>query len=299
VKNEPTVEIADQNGSVHQFSKGLVYKTEGTSLKSGGIILIVALLIGVLLVFMTDPPKKARDSTSFETPQTGTPQQTVDVPQATPPEERPPKADPKNKAADDGPPRISPALKLHGPQLIKRPHAANIPPGSTVHAILVTGASNGSGIKARVTESLEVGGETFIEEGSILLGTGQSTDRRLFIQFTQLVSKDGFADPVRAQAEDPEDSIVGIRGSNIGAQGTKLAAGIGLNFAGGLSEGLQDADIEQGVAYRKPSIKNALLNGAARAALDQSRQMMSDVQNAQPLIEIPAGTKFTVTFEGT
>ena len=95
--------------------------------------------------------------------------------------------------------RRSVVVKLPGLQKIDRHKAGQIPPGSLVKAILVTGASNGP-VRAETTEALRIGGETLIPAGATLLGTGQSTEERLMIRFSQVVFRDGSFENIQAQA---------------------------------------------------------------------------------------------------
>jgi len=186
--------------------------------------------------------------------------------------------------------------KFLGPQLLERPSLQKIPPGLIGKAVLTSGASNGP-IRAELTEPLDFNGEVFIQEGAVLLGTGASTEERLFIHFDQIVTREGTILSARAEALDPSDKIAGLKGSKIGGHAMKLAGGIGLGFVGGLTEGLQDSDVQGGVAVRSPSLKNAMLNGAATAALDQSRDMMQGLKDKQPIIEVKEGSKVLVIFE--
>ncbi len=189
-------------------------------------------------------------------------------------------------------------VKFTGPQLVNRPRIAKIPPGSFVKATLLTGASNGP-IRAEVTEGLNINGEPVIEEGTILLGSGQSGEDRLSIRFSQMLFKDGGFESIDGQACDGDDKIAGIKGSRVGNQALKLAGGIGLNFAGGMGAVLQDTTGINGAIIQRPTLKNALLNGAATASLEQSKEMMSDLRNKPPVIEVPEGTSIYVLFQGS
>lgn len=187
------------------------------------------------------------------------------------------------------------SAKFAGPQLVTRP-LMKIPPGTMVKAKLASGASNGP-VRAEVAEALTWNGEPLLPAGTILIGTGSSTEDRLNIQFNQMVFPDGSFQTAQASACDASDKIPGLKGSKLGNYALKLGAGIALDFAGGLSEGLQDQESGFGVAYSKPTLKNALLNGAAQASLDQSKQIMSNLQNQTPVIEVPAGTEIYVLFQ--
>jgi hypothetical protein len=174
-----------------------------------------------------------------------------------------------------------------GPQVLYR-EIAGVPPGTLVKAKLVTGASDGP-VRAELIQDVIVNGERLIESGSTILGNGSSTEDRLFIRFDRLVKKDGSTLSIQAQALDRKDRIVGLKGNKVSTEAMKLVAGIGLNFVGGMSDALQETDVKGGVAVRKSSMKNALLNGAAHAALDQSRELISSYKDKAPRIEVEKG----------
>jgi hypothetical protein len=182
--------------------------------------------------------------------------------------------------------------------LVKFNSSKLIPPGSQVKAKLLSGASAGR-VKAVLLEPLIVDGDTLIEAGAVLIGSGHSTEERLFISFTKIVFRDGSFKDVEAQALEAADLITGLKGSRIGYHTTKLAAGIGLNFASGMAGGLQEKEyIGGGVVANKADMKNALLNGAQSAALEYSKSLMESFKNDVPLIEVPAGTVFYILFDG-
>jgi hypothetical protein len=187
------------------------------------------------------------------------------------------------------------AVGLTVPKLISRPRNVKVPAGTFVKAVLLTGASNGL-VKAELKEEVAVNGETYAPAGSVVVGQGNSTQERLLVQFTKLIHQDGTSESIQAVAADKSDKTAGLKGSRVGQQALKLAAGIGLNFLGGMSEGLQDTTGQQGVAVRTPSVKNALLNGAAKASIEQSNDLMSEVRNSQPIIQVDAGIEIYVLF---
>ena len=179
---------------------------------------------------------------------------------------------------------------------MERPTLQKIPPGMMVKAVLVSGASDGP-VRAELTDNLTFNGETILEEGTILLGSGSSTEERLFVRFDQLVTKAGEVQPTRAEAIDCADKIAGLKGSRVSGQAMRVAGSVGLGFIAGFSEGLQDSDSVGGVSVRQPSMKNAMLNGAATAALDESRDMMSKVKDRVPKLEVAPGVPIFIIFE--
>lgn len=184
-----------------------------------------------------------------------------------------------------------------GLQRLDRLDAIKIPPGTMVQAHLTSGASNGP-VRAKLKESVRVDGDTAIPTGTLLVGTGTSTEERLFVRFGQAVLSNGKAVKIAAQACDSSDQTVGLKGSKVGNEALKLASGIGLNFVGGVSEGLQESEVQGGVEVKKPTMKNALLNGASTASLEYARQTMSELKSKQPVIEVPNGTEICILFQG-
>jgi type IV secretory pathway VirB10-like protein len=188
-------------------------------------------------------------------------------------------------------------VRLPGLQEIDRHNIDKIPPGSLAKAVLVTGASNGP-VRAQLSETLRIQGEALIPAGTTLLGVGQSTEDRLLIHFSKVVFKNGSFEEISAQAADSSDKTVGLKGSRIGRAAMKYAAAIGLNFVGGMAEGLQDRDIVGQQVVTRPSAKNALLNGTSRATLDLANETITDLRNKAPIIQVKAGTKIYIIFDG-
>ena len=183
------------------------------------------------------------------------------------------------------------------PQVIGRPNLGKIPPGTMVKAKFITGASNGP-LKAVLTEVLAINGEDIAPEGTTLVGSGSSGEDRLNVQFTKLVFKDGKSQSIQAQGCDLSDQTVGIKGKKLSKYAVLLATGAGLNFLGGVAEGLQESQVQNGVATKKSDLKNAALNGASKAALDQSQEALSDLKSKKSVIQVDSGKEFYVLFEG-
>lgn len=187
--------------------------------------------------------------------------------------------------------------KYSGLQVVSRPQLGKIPPGSIAKAVLVSGASNGIA-KAKLTETLSFNGEGLAEEGTILVGTGSSSEERLNIEFSKMIFRDGSVQEVRAQACDFEDQTVGLKGSKVSKYASLLAASAGLNLVGGLAEGLQDNEVQNGVAVKKTDLKNAALNGAAKASLETSKEIAEKWKQSKSVIEVKAGTQICIIFSG-
>lgn len=183
------------------------------------------------------------------------------------------------------------------PQVIGRPNLGKIPPGLMVKAKFTTGASNGP-LKAVLIEPLSINGEDIAPEGTILVGNGSSGEDRLTVQFTKLVFQDGKFQNIQAQACDLSDQTAGVKGKKVSKYAMLVATGAGLNFLGGLAEGLQETQVQNGMPVKKSDLKNAALNGASKAALTQSQEVLTDLKNKKSVIQVDSGAEFYVLFEG-
>lgn len=192
--------------------------------------------------------------------------------------------------------RVEVNTRLPGLQKIDRRNAVQIPPGSAVRAVLLTGASNGT-VKAEIKEPLQIQGETLIPAGSTIVGKGQSVEDRLAVHFSQIVFKDGTFESIDAQAADIQDKTVGLRGSRVGSYAMKYGAAIGLNFVGAMAESLQDRQAVGLQAVTVPSTKNALLSGTSKATLELAGDTMNDIKNKPPVIVVPEGQEILIIFE--
>lgn len=298
---ELKVTIAPDNGHTNQWGRGLFYRDDGRkrTLNSKNVLVASAAAFGLVTVYLLlsspEPEKPSVSTGTVPPPSEVETASVVNVPSVADASVAA-SVSPNANAVQAGTNTRATRNPYRGPQLIARPRMVKIPPGSMVKAVLLSGASNGP-VRAQITESLTVGGERVIEQGAILLGSGQSGDDRLSIRFSQMVSVDGAVETIDAQGCDSTDKIPGIKGSKIGNQAIRLATGIGLNFVGGMADALQDSSGQNGAVVRAPTLRNAMLNGAATAALDQSREMLSNSRNKPPVIEVPSGTDLFILFQ--
>lgn len=297
------VEITTEPGISTQFGKQLSYSQKRIFSKKLLTGLGVALLLCVLLLVIVSPNQPAREGPLSAFIGIDPEVETLQVPFFHVPaavssgSTSQPKQETSSSRRKARPASPKPVVSYLGPESIRRPKRIMGADGVVVEAILTTGASNGV-VHAKLKENLVAHGEVLAEEGTLLVGQGQSGEERLIIRFHKAVFSDGTSAKISAQALDSEDQIPGIKGSKVGQHGLRLATGIGLNFVGGVSEALQDYDGEDGALVRRPTLKNALLHGSARAALDHSQETLGDLRNEPTLIEVPRGSTIHVAFEG-
>jgi hypothetical protein len=65
-----------------------------------------------------------------------------------------------------------------------------------------------------------------------------------------------------------------------------------------MASGLQEPAYDEAGKPRRPSTRDAALNGASQAASEQAKSYMEDIKNRPAIIEVKQGTSFIVTFDG-
>jgi hypothetical protein len=290
MSEEARVELAGNENEKTQWFHKLLYSLDGRKLKVVGwkvkwfAIAVFALPLGYLLF---QGPQQQKTKSQVEPVQGVYESKPVNVPEAAATQSGGKNGDAKKQGK---------LQHFLGSQIIIRPFMDTVPPGSMVKAKLISGASNGL-VRVELMEPVSINGETVADVGSVLLGRGTSTEDRLLIHFKKLMSKEGAAQSISAEACDGEDKIAGIKGAKVGRTALKLAGSIGLGFIGGMAEGLQQTSSQYGMEIKEPSLKNAALNGTSQAALDQSHEMMNSLKEQRPVIEVKAGTVIYVLFE--
>ena len=173
---------------------------------------------------------------------------------------------------------------------------SEIPVGSEVKAVLVSGATDGI-VKAKLTESLIVDGEPLIPENSILFGKGKSGDERLYIEFNKVIFPSGESFQILAQSFDPLDKIQGLKGAIVSTRAKKMGMAMGLGFLGGMADGMRETSGSSFFTKQKPTVKDAALSGASKAALDQSEAYLEEMKKSPNIIEVKSGTEFIIIID--
>lgn len=294
MNDEPRVEAVSDNNEKEQWGKRFFFTKDGrkSSLNTRNTLLVLGGIFGVFTTIQLLDPKSANSDSSDSniSAPSSVAANSVDIASIKDAPVPPPS---KSTRRGGGTP-----IKYSGPQLVARPRdLGKIPPGSMVKAALASGASNGP-VRAELSEPLMINGATVIESGAVLVGQGNSTEERLIVTFNQVVFRDGTFGSINAQACDASDKIAGLKGSKIGNKALNIAGSVGLGFVAGMSEGLQETRGEGGAVVKKPTVKNALLNATSTTALEQSRNLMSELKDRKPIIEVPDGTPICVIFAG-
>ncbi len=169
------------------------------------------------------------------------------------------------------------------------------PAGSESFATLISGGANGM-VKAMLSENLMLNGDLYAAKNSILIGKGTSSDQRLFIKFSRIVSPEGKAKKISAQAYDFSDRIRGLIGKKVSDRMFKIAASSALIFLGGMADSMQSSEPNMLGSAPKKSMRDAALGGVAQATTEHGRRYLEEI-NQDNRIEVKSETQFVVIFE--
>jgi hypothetical protein len=286
------VSVVSEPGVKRQWGRGFLYRKEGgKNVLNGKAVVIsssfglIVLIIWSLLFDQGSPESVEASPLRLKNDMTSNPK--LDLPAYDSSEPVP-----KVHQMTERQQRKRPGIGVIQPSLTQK-----IPPGVFAKAVLLSGGA-AQFARAELTEPLRVNRETILPQGTLLVGSGSSSEDRLYLEFKQAVFKDGSVAQVAAKACDAGDHIVGIKGSQVGNRSLKLGAAVALNFATGLSQGLQKTEAHNGVEVKRNDMRNALLNGASAAALEESKDLMSGIRSKPNEIEVPAGTNICILFSG-
>lgn len=180
-------------------------------------------------------------------------------------------------------------------KLVRLSQVKDIPSGSEVMAYLSSGASNGL-VTAVLSENLKYDGDLLLKKGTTLIGKGNSSEDRLYIQFIKAVSPDKTALKIKAFAFDRSDRIIGLKGKKISDYAFKLAASAGMIFLGGVADGLREDYSSNPFEKRRPTMRDAALNGVSTATLETGKDMMNDLRTKEARIEVASSTPVLIIF---
>lgn len=123
---------------------------------------------------------------------------------------------------------------------------------------------------------------------------GSSTEGRLLIDFDRLLLRTGKGVPLHANALDP----LGAYGLEAQVWSHKAWASIGAiasGFVSGVAASQQTTSTNAfGFSQSQPTGKNAILQGLAQSAADQSKKLMEDTTREKPVLVIEADTPVSV-----
>ena len=187
------------------------------------------------------------------------------------------------------------AQRVEPIKLISLSGTDGIPAGSEVIAQLGSGGANGM-IKAMLIEPLRSQGEILLPRGTILLGKGSSNDDRLYVTFRRAISPDRTPIKINAIAYDEKDRIIGLKGKKVSDYAFKLAASAGLIFLGGVADGMREDGSANPFAARRPTMRDAALNGVTTSTSNVSRDVLDSMKNSGERVIVQRAARLVVIF---
>jgi len=206
----------------------------------------------------------------------------------------------RKKEAEDKKRKV--AIRYFAPQVLgsntKGPKA--IKSGSRLIGVLLNPIDTRapSTVRVRVPKGGEASGVT-IEAGSVLVGqfSYSGDNDRVYLTFMRVDSPDGESRKIAALALEASDYTLGVSGEVFTGMGIKVAATMGLSMFARMADTLTDRE-SLGNSFNsvqaKPSMKNALLQGASRATQDQANRTASSIDQAKSYIIVPEGKEMII-----
>lgn len=138
-----------------------------------------------------------------------------------------------------------------------------------------------------------------IQKNSILLGqySYPGSGEKVFLNFNRMDDPDGNSIQISAQGYDATDYTAGIRAEVFTGKGVKIASQIGLTMFAGMADVLTEREslgFMSGSQTAKPTMKNAVLQGASRAAQDQASSSSQEIQSMKDYAVIREGKEVII-----
>lgn len=249
--------------------------------------LLAAAAIALQLMSGFKPEVRTKVEQVFSIPRASENEATVSVPPFDPrPAPEPNSHRQRSSLENSRPPKI---------QHIRLTGFEGIPTGTEVPATLSSGGTNGTVI-AKLSKNLTADGEVLLPRGTTLYGRGSSSDDRLYVRFKRAILPDKSEQKIKAQAFDAKDRMVGLKGKKISDVAFKIAASSGLIFLAGMAEGLREEQVSIYGTPRKPTVRDAALNGVTTATLEQGKELMNSMKNEEARVEVKFSTEILVIF---
>lgn len=136
-----------------------------------------------------------------------------------------------------------------------------------------------------------------ILHGLRLMGRARqsATGGRVNIEFDRLLLKGGSSLRIIAEALDSSGAL-GLSGEVFSSKAVTLAGSMVGSFLSGYASSQQTTNAF-GFSENKPAGRNALLQGVAQTAADQSKRLIDEATQEKPVIVIEQGTKVSILFK--
>jgi hypothetical protein len=176
-------------------------------------------------------------------------------------------------------------------------------PAGTRIAFILDGSLNSqlshSAVTALMPNGYSFKGRTLLPAGTKALGYAEPSEGgdRIGIQFDQIVLPSGHQITAKGTAQMPDGSP-GIVGEYHSGKWGHVAGALGSSFLSGAAAAFETNQANAfGIQQPEGSTKNAILNGVARAALDQGKRFSDDAQNSKGYVTAPSGMSFQIYFD--
>lgn len=189
----------------------------------------------------------------------------------------------REKSESEAPSRL---LQVHGSLSGARLPVGKVLYGHTLNRLVV------GGDESPVLVALEGPGPS----GLRLLGIARASasDGRVVLEFKQLLTPAGREIPIHALGLDSEGAL-GVRAEVFSSKALSVLGGMATSFISGLAAGSQSQAVSPfGFSATQPTGRNALLQGVAQTAADQSKRLIEEATAEKPVLVVSPETPVSV-----
>ncbi|MCC7441302.1 MAG: TrbI/VirB10 family protein [Bdellovibrionales bacterium] len=190
-----------------------------------------------------------------------------------------------DKAADG---KVDPLFRVHGTLRQARLPVGTILYGTILNRLVV--GSDGSPVIIRLNDS----------QGSVsglrVIGNARQagTPGRVAVEFKQLVTSNGQALALQAVGLDGAGAV-GMPAEVFSSKALAMVGSMAASFVSGLAAGSQSQAMNGfGFSQVQPTGRNALLQGVAQTAADQSKRLIEEATAEKPILVVSEETPIAV-----
>ena len=141
-----------------------------------------------------------------------------------------------------------------------------------------------------------------IPRNTILFGTVNypNKGRKVFMQFNKALLPDGQEVELKAQALSAKDYSPGLEGKLHSNATGRIASTLGLTMVSAFTDTLTEKQaLSEGDVRPKPTAKDAMYQGIAKASEMEAQRQASELGNVQAYVTISAGKELIVNLLAT
>ncbi|MGE4108221.1 MAG: TrbI/VirB10 family protein [Bacteriovoracia bacterium] len=184
--------------------------------------------------------------------------------------------------------KLSPLFRVHLSELPVRLQVGKLLYGTILNRLVI--GADGSPVIIILKDD-----QSFASDLRLIgLAKQAGTQGRVSIEIQKIVFQTGKAFPLQGVALDA-DGAFGLAAQVVSGKALALAGSMAASFISGIAAGSQTTTASPfGFSQTQPTGRNAVLQGVAQTAADQSKRMIEEATQEKPILIVEAGTNVSV-----